>query len=81
MTMASALPSTLLLYPPTLVLHLLMDYLQGLKGHHGSDSSRDSADHISAHTIVKGSPTLFLEYHGTSADDASVARRVDHAVG
>jgi hypothetical protein len=81
MAVVLASPSILFLYPPTLVLHLLMDYLQRLKGHHGSDRSWDSADHISTHTVVKGSPSFFLEYHGTGADDATVARHVDHAVG
>jgi hypothetical protein len=58
-----------------------VDYLQRLKGHHGSDRGWDSADHIGAHTVVKGSPPLFLEYYGTCADDTSVARHVYHAVG
>jgi hypothetical protein len=73
--------SILVLCPLPLLFQLLMDHLQGLKSHHGGDGGGDSADHVSPHAIVEGSPSFLVEYDGASPDDAAISGHVDHAVG
>lgn len=75
-----AFSSVLLFYPLALLLQLLMKNLQRLKSHHGGDRGGNGADHISAHTVVKCSPSFFLEYDGAGAYDATVSRYVNHSV-
>ena len=76
----STLSGILVYYPPALILESLMNELQCLKGHHGSDSGRNGTDHVGAHTVIEGSPAFFMEYNSTSIDDAAISRHVNHAV-
>ena len=70
---ASVVSLYFFLYPPALILELLVDNFQRFECQHGRDRRRNGANHVSAHSVIEGSPTLFLENDYARSENAAVA--------